>query len=424
MRLVHVSDWHLGRVTYGQSRQPDHVAVLDEIAGIARDVKPHLIVHTGDLYDTSRPAYPDMQLGINALRDLSEIAPVVVVRGNHDSAALFRVFNLLLGDSSRIQFVDQPRLPDEGGILDFAGDGKERIRVACLPFIHANRIIEGFENPASLTTQYANRIAQVEEVLEAGLHDGYSPKTDVLIFAAHLFVVGAIAANSERQVHVGNDYATHLDNVPQVSYAAFGHIHRPQKLPGTTVAGRYAGSPIPLDFGEEGEQKQIVVVEAFPGKPATVTPVDLHAGRQLRKLEGTLDYIRQLAPGVGDALCLVTVKTDEPERQLAEQIRSILPDATLLAVNEDCAARKVELVTAGVGESGTEPSLSEAFLEYLAEEGTSTATVEATRDVFARLIAASEAEEEPHFDVLSALIAAAQPMPAPAIADPVPAGQA
>ena len=68
--------------------------------------------------------------------------------------------------------------------------------------------------------------------------------------------------------------------MPPVSYAAFGHIHKPQPLPGTVI-GRYAGSIIPIDFGEEGEQKGAVVVEATPGRAARVEFVSLAAGRPL-----------------------------------------------------------------------------------------------------------------------------------------------
>src|SRR5688572_2948832 len=130
MRLLHTSDWHLGRTTYNVSRRPDHEAVIDEIVDIAAEIRPHLIIHSGDLFDGIRPSYEDLTLGVTALQRLAGHAPVVVVCGNHDSPALFRLFNQLLGAAAPIRFVDVARLPDQGGILEYPGAGTERIRLA------------------------------------------------------------------------------------------------------------------------------------------------------------------------------------------------------------------------------------------------------------------------------------------------------
>ena len=69
MRLLHISDWHVGRSTYRCSRAPDHEAVLEETIGHARALRPHLIIHTGDIFDSVRPGYVEMASGIDALQD-------------------------------------------------------------------------------------------------------------------------------------------------------------------------------------------------------------------------------------------------------------------------------------------------------------------------------------------------------------------
>ena len=74
MKIFHTSDWHLGRLTYGVSRRPDHEAVLDEICAQAADFRPHLILHSGDLFETPRPGVEDMQLAQDTLRRLAELA--------------------------------------------------------------------------------------------------------------------------------------------------------------------------------------------------------------------------------------------------------------------------------------------------------------------------------------------------------------
>ena len=89
MRLLHISDWHLGRATYNVSRAPDHDRVLAETVLLARETRPHLIVHSGDVWDAVRPAYSDLQRGLDALKELGALAPTVVLLGNHDSPHLF-----------------------------------------------------------------------------------------------------------------------------------------------------------------------------------------------------------------------------------------------------------------------------------------------------------------------------------------------
>lgn len=392
MRLLHVSDWHIGRQTYRCSRVPDHEAALAEIVELAREARPHLVLHTGDVFDGFRPGYAEMAFAVEALEELAALAPVVVIAGNHDSPALFRLFDRLQGADPRIRFVDRVRPPAHGGVLDLPGADGEGVRIAFLPFVHANRMVDRFEDASTWTATYSERIQRIEEELERGLAAGYDPSRHVLLFAAHLYVSGARYSGSERPVHVSEAYATRLRRLPNVAYAAFGHIHLPQPLP-RRVTGRYAGSPIPLDFGEEREQKEVVLVDAEPGAPAVVTPIQLEGGRPLRTIVGTLDEVRAAAPTVGDALCRVTVCTDEPVPDLAALVAELLPGATVVEVNEDCAATRLEVVEATVTEADAEPGFRELFREYLAERGTGGAQANRVLHAFETLVQAVETEE-------------------------------
>lgn len=403
MRLLHVSDWHLGRQTYNVPRAADHDKVIGEILDLARATRPHLIVHSGDLFDVQRPAYADLDRGVTALQELGGIAPVAVVGGNHDSPALFRLFARLLGPDSAIRFVDRARPPEDGGILEYPGNDDEVIRLAPLPFVHANRLVEQFEEPETWMAQYADRIGVIEAALRRGLEDGYDPRRHVLIYAAHLFVGGATFSRSERPLHVSDQYASRLEAVPTVSYAAFGHIHKPQALPGTVV-GRYAGSPIPLDFGEEDESKVAVVVDAQPGRPAVVETHDLSGGRALRRIEGTLDEIARMAPEVGDALCLVTVRSVDPINNMADQLAELLPDATILEAIPDIASQRLTILDAASAQSATEPTFRDLFRDFLADRGTRGAAADSVMRAFGTLLDAVETESPPAFPEIGHLV--------------------
>ena len=133
------------------SREPDIRAAVEKIIALAREEGPDLILHAGDLFDALRPGVEDMHWTIDRLRELAAVAPVLVVCGNHDSPALFRLFDKLLGPRSRIRFVAHPRLPEAGGVLEVPAKGgdEEVARVALLPFVHASRMVD----PATLMYQ-------------------------------------------------------------------------------------------------------------------------------------------------------------------------------------------------------------------------------------------------------------------------------
>jgi exonuclease SbcD len=407
MRLLHLSDWHLGATLGRVDRWPDHEQVLGEQIALARELHPHLILHTGDLFHYPRPAVEDLRRGLWALEELAAVAPVVVLAGNHDSPAMFDIFQRLLSlgrpatAPGRVQFVARARPPGDGGLLtlpgDTDGDLEEEIRLAPLPFVHPNALLEAFEVPPERwTAHYTDQVHLVERALGDALRDGYDGTRQLLLFGAHLYVGGAMFSNSERRLHVSEAYATQVDHLPDVTYAAFGHIHRPQPLPGGLVPGRYAGAPIPIDFGEEGEDKSVVVVEAAPGRPARVETVPISGGRPLRRVRGTLEELVGQAGDIGQAIALVTVATQTPTPDLADRVRALLPQATLLDVHEDCAGSQVEVVAGAP--TGAEPTLQELFADYLAEAPRPGVHASRVRGVFDTLLEAAEAETPASFD--------------------------
>lgn len=397
MRLVHVSDWHLGRQTYRHSRADDHDAVIAEILAIATEARPDLIIHTGDLFDSFRPPAVEMTRGVRALNELALLAPVLVIAGNHDSRILFSVFNELIGEGRPVRFVDRALPAARGGVLEYPGRYGEIIRIAPIPFIHANRYVEFFEDARSWTAEYATRIHAIEENLRRGLLDGYDTDRHVLLFAAHLYVEGATLSSSERPLTTSDSYASRPERIPQVSYAAFGHIHKPQALKGG-ITGRYAGSPIQLDFGEESDVKEVVLVEALPGRPAKVMPIPLTSGRRLRLLSGTLEELAAEAPTVGQSLCKVLVRTQDDIEELSDRVRELFPEAVLLDVQMDSAASRVQPLMPADISAAAEESFTEMFHEYLLSRPLHGANADRVLKAFGSILDAIGTEDEVVFD--------------------------
>jgi exonuclease SbcD len=230
-------------------------------------------------------------------------------------------------------------------------------------------------------------------VLAGGLAAGAHPDRDVHVFAAHVHVTGAQVTQSERPYTVSDGYAAHAAALPPVSYAAFGHIHRAQILPQASVTGRYAGSPIPLDFGEEHDTKVCLLVEADPGRPAVVTEHAYSIRRPLWRFSGTLAELRERANTVGTALCQIAIHTEEPASELAAQVAELLPQAVLLSVEEVCAARRAEALRLEDLPDDAEPAIESLFEEFLAERGVQVSTVDDVARTFAALREGAELPE-------------------------------
>jgi DNA repair protein SbcD/Mre11 len=393
----------------GVSRKPDLQSAVQEVITIARDEKPDLIIHAGDLFDAIRPGWEDLQWGVDALRELAAIAPTIVLCGNHDSPLLFEFLSRLLPSSSNLRFIPKALPPAKGGIIETELPRGQVVRLAPIPFIHQNRFIDGLEDePAQWMANYADRVAAIQSELARGLEAGYDPARHVLLLAAHLHVTGArFSKNSQRQITVSDTYATRGEQLPAVSYAAYGHIHQPQQLPGV-VLGRYAGSIIPIDLGEEGEQKEVVLVDAEPGRAPEVTIRKIKGGRVLRRIEGTLDDIAAMALKVGDSLCFVVAKTERTTPDLSERIRDLMPDATFLGIHETADAQRVAVLSSEDVSSDKEPGFSELFRDFLKAHPARAGSAATIAQLFDSVLTSVQTEEVLSLAPLERLEAAAR----------------
>jgi len=411
-RILHTSDWHLGVTCRGESRAADHDALIEEIVSIAQAARPDLVVHTGDLFDGARPGYDDMIRALLAVRRLSEVAPIVVICGNHDSEGLLRVLGEAVGDpgaegwdphgpcAQRIRFLPKPCLPEAGAVATYTVEGGPDIRLGCLPFVHANRLIVGFDELGDANATYAEKIRLLAAEISRSVLDGFDHTSQVAVWASHLHVEGA-RLSSERQIHVSGAYAADTAHLNAAyGYLAFGHIHRPQDLPGGR--GRYAGSILEVDFGEEAEDKVVVLADLKPATYPTITPIALTAGRRLLRPHGTLAEIAQRAGTIGDAICEVTVDPDPAApneldmSSLATAVREALPNATVVGVID--ARRPADITLDETNESADEETLSTAFRSYLTSHGAGvvgSADPERVASLFDELLGAVELGQDP-----------------------------
>jgi exonuclease SbcD len=323
MRFLHTSDWHLGKTLKGRSRSEEHESALAEILDIARHEKIDCLLITGDIFDSHAPPPDSERLAFDFFSELRRAGiSAIIICGNHDHprrlAAIRDILRLL-----DIHVRAEPARPDAGGIVEVGKTG-ERARVAVLPFVTIGRI----EDAARLMgpeveryQDYAERIAEMIDILCAS----FSAET-INLLLAHLYVDGAQTSRSEREIHVAKPYAVSAQRFPSnAQYIALGHLHRPQEIaaPSRTF---YAGSLLQLDFGEQDQQKRIILIDAHPKMPPAIESIPLASGRHLRDIKGTLDQIRRQASAVGNDLLRVTVVIDKPAPGIADLVHEILPN--------------------------------------------------------------------------------------------------
>ncbi|MEU7061311.1 exonuclease SbcCD subunit D [Streptomyces sp. NPDC046197] len=382
-RLLHTSDWHLGHLLHGHPREEDFDAVLAEIVAIAQENQPDLIVHSGDLFHSSRPTVRDLFRAMRTLRELAAIAPTVVVAGNHDSPHYLEFLNFMSGPSCGrgLFFVDQLRPAHDGGVMTFeACGGEQRIRLAVLPFVHPNRFWQRSSTSGPSYADYAEAMRGLQGELLDALHEGYDPERDILVFTAHVLVAGARTSKSERAVD--ESFETPPEDLPVVSYAALGHIHRPQTVEGLKFA-RYAGSPLPMDFGEANETKSVVIVDADPGRPVRALPRRLSSGRRLAHFPGTLEELKAAAAQYDGTFLKAEIAGEEPDGLLSQKIAEIVPNAILV---NPTPAREAAAGAVLDSDPGDEPELPDAFRAYLAREGLDADAAESTVTAFLHLL--------------------------------------
>ncbi len=327
MRVLHTSDWHVGKKLGRYDRRDEYHAVLSEVVEIADREAVDMVVVSGDLFDRPSPPLWALSLVIERLQALAADRPVVAVAGNHDSGELLEVLAPLLAPYG-VHLVGTIKRPDEGGVLTFdipAG----RAAVACFPFLREGHIVDFMASTERWYGLYADRIRDLAKAYADAAVEAAGPN-GIAMLAAHFMVTGASIGGhgvprGERQLHIGKAYsATEQAIPPSLAYVAMGHIHAPQRVPHAAVPAEYAGSLLELDFGEAGEQKRVVVVDAEPGLPATVRSVDITAGRRLIRAIGPWEELAARYD-LQDTYVDLRVETAGPEPGLADLARQTFP---------------------------------------------------------------------------------------------------
>ncbi|WP_091230317.1 exonuclease SbcCD subunit D [Microbacterium sp. 3J1] len=279
MRILHTSDWHIGRTFHGNSTMDALAEVLDALTAQVRENDVDVVIVAGDVFDSATPAGPAYTLLGDALVALHETgARVIVTSGNHDSAARLGFQARLLRDG--IHVLTDPlsigtpvTLADDDGPVHFYG----------IPYLEP-AIVRQHWSGTELRTQ-AQTLAHAMDLVRAGMreHTGRS------VAIAHCFAAGVDATiGLEREVRQGGLDVVPLSVFDGPDYVALGHIHGRQQV---SERVRYSGAPLHYSFGEQHKPRGSWLVDLDASGLAAVEWIDLPVPRRLVTLTGTLDEI-------------------------------------------------------------------------------------------------------------------------------------
>jgi exonuclease SbcD len=332
MRILHTSDWHVGKVLKGRDREDEHKLVLADIVKIAEAERPDLVIVAGDLYDTAAPAPSAVRLVTRALSALRRTgADVVAIGGNHDNGQALDALRPW-ADAAGIVLRGSVRdNPAELLITGQTADG-ERWQLVALPFLsqrYAIRAAEMYDLTAAEASQtYADHIARLLGRLSAT----FAEPGMVNLLTAHLTVVGASTGGGEREAHTVLGYAVPATVFPAgAHYVALGHLHRAQQVVGRGPV-RYSGSPLAVDFGEEENIPGVAVVDVGTDQAARVRDVPVTSAKVLRTVRGSLAQLATVK--LPEAWLRVFVR-EAPRVGLREDVQELLPNALEVRIDPD-----------------------------------------------------------------------------------------
>lgn len=370
MRLLHTSDWHLGRSFHGVGMLDAQRSFIDQLVTFVRNESVDVVLIAGDVYDRALPGVDVVGLLDDALVRLTGAgAQVVLTSGNHDSAIRLGFASRLLERGgvhlrTRLAELDQPVLFPLSG--DATDDAAPVLAVYGIPWLEPRLVAGqlGVETASHFeVTRAATDRIRTDLAARAGTRTVHS------VVLAHTFASGGISSDSERDLSIGGVGAVPLDLFDGFGYTALGHLHGRQELSATV---RYSGSPLAYSFSEAKHKKGSWLVEVDAAGIGEVREVLWEAPRTLAVLRGKLEELLS-SEGLAwaeAAYCQITLTDAQRPAQAMERLRARFPDTLVLGFDpEDAVAGAKASYSSRLAEAEDDLSICCGFLEHVRGRG-------------------------------------------------------
>lgn len=386
MRLIHTSDWHLGRAFHGVGMLPAQARFIDHLVDVVHSERVDAVLVSGDVYDRALPSPSTVELLSEAVTRLIDAgAQVVLSSGNHDSAIRLGFAAPLL---ARAGLHIRTSLASVGSPVLIAGAA-----VYPLPYLEPSTSAEPLGTDERT---HAGVLRAAMARIRTELANWQRPS----VVMAHAFVTGAASCESERDISVGGVSAVPPSVFDDADYVALGHLHGAQAV---SERVRYSGSPYAMSFSEHGHTKGSWLVELHDSGLVSSEFVAAPVDRPLRVLRGDLDDLLADPANAGaeHAYCQVTLT--DPIRPLGamDQLRRRFPHTVQLLFEPRGGAVPISSYAAVLGRRSDDVDVCCDFLAHV--RGRHAASAD-ERALFAEAVEASRVERAARLDELGAML--------------------
>ncbi len=384
MRILHTSDWHLGKKLQRFSRLEEQKAVMSEICELADSQNIDAILVAGDVFDTFNPPVEAIELYYHTLRKLSDNGnrPIVVIAGNHDSADRIEAPDPLARELG-IVFVGYPDskvklfelesglslINSDYGFLELRLPNSELLRVILSPYANQQRIKRflGIENSED----------ELRDILKKNWQQTakkYCNTKGVNILLSHLFFTRKgdklqKEPDDEKPIlHIGGAQVVYSSAIPkEIQYSALGHLHKKQIIDNTNGPVVYCGTPVAYSFSENNQQKYVSIVEVKANQKANVRFIELFQGKKLLRnefnsIESALLWLKDNQHALVEiTLEMQTYLKADEKKMLYDShngIVNIIPKVTALHGESQSASQSINL----------DDDLCDLFRQYFASK--------------------------------------------------------
>jgi DNA repair protein SbcD/Mre11 len=314
MRLLHTSDWHLGRALHGEPMLDHQRVFLRWLVDLAVERRVDAVLVAGDVYDRAVPPTDAVALLDEALAGFAGAAvDVVLTSGNHDSAIRLGFGRTLAAHAGVHLRTDLSALHEPIVLDDLAIYG--------IPYLLPDAVMSDLDAERSHTSVLSAAVGRVKA-------DAARREIEKIVVLAHAFVTGGAESESERDIRVGGIGDVPASVFAGITYAALGHLHGAQQVAPNV---RYAGSPLPFSFSERNHRKSVTLVDVADDGSVTVDLIATPVPRPMAELRGRLDDLLADRGGPPADAWLRVVLTD-PTRPAApmERLRERWPHTLVL----------------------------------------------------------------------------------------------
>ncbi|WP_433248373.1 exonuclease SbcCD subunit D [Actinomadura nitritigenes] len=319
MRILHTSDWHLGRSFHREDLLAAQAAFVDDLVATVREQRVDCVLVSGDVYDRALPAVDAVRLCDEALARLAELTRVVLIAGNHDSARRLGFGSALMDGAGVHVRTDFARVGEPVVVGDAAIYG--------VPYLEPELVRHPWEleertHAAALTE--AMRRVRADAARRPGLRS---------VVLAHAFVTGGESSESERDISVGGSAQVSASVFDGVDYAALGHLHGRWAI---TDRVRYSGSPLAYSFSEEHHVKGSWLVDLREDGVAAEF-VEAPVPRRLARVRGRIDDLLSGSEyeKYEDRWLQITLTDERRPSAAMERLRRRFPHALVLGFDPE-----------------------------------------------------------------------------------------